>query len=271
LVSEAPDIPPFSVPVSAATVDGFSRWAMSDRRPPHSQLCYAGGWIYIEMIEMDGLFISLPVTALTQEGFSAWAASKDFPRRGRVSFLEKEIFFDMSPEELLTHNAVKTEVNRVTSNLNVELNLGQFYTDRALVVNEKAKLSTEPDGVFVTWKSLRSKRVLLVPRKARHDEFTELRGSPDWVLEVISLTSEQADTRQLRQQYHRAGVAEYWLINARGEEIDFKILVRRPKGYVAAARRGGWQHSPVFGRSFRLERWTDPLGYWQYRLHVQPV
>jgi Uma2 family endonuclease len=220
---------------------------------------------------MDALFVSLPGSALTLDGFSAWAASKEFPEGGKVSFMGKEIFFDMSPEELETHNAVKTTVVNGIVNLNEELDLGRVFSDGTLIRNDAAKLSTEPDGTFVAWEGLESKRVILVPRKERYGEYTELRGSPDWVLEVVSYTTVRKDTRQLRQKYYRAGVAEYWLIDARGEEIDFKLLVRGRRGFVAAKRSGGWQQSRVFGRRFRLERQRGRLSLWRYTLHVKPT
>ena len=69
--------------------------------------------------------------------------------------------------------------------------------------------------------------------------------------------------------YHRAGIPEYWIIDARGEEIDFHILHRRKSGYASAPARGGWQRSRVFGRSFRLDRKLDEFGLWEYTLHVK--
>ena len=89
------------------------------------------------------------------------------------------------------------------------------------------------------------------------------------LLEIISDSSVDKDTRDMRQRYHRAGVSEYWLIDARGEEIDFQILVRRRTRYVAVSPKDGWYHSPLFGRSFRLERRRNRVGRWQYKLHVK--
>jgi Uma2 family endonuclease len=57
----------------------------------------------------------------------------------------------------------------------------------------------------------------------------------------------------------RAGVPEYWLIDARGDEIDFPVLHRRKTGYAAVPQRDGWQKSKVFGRWFRLTRQKDDL------------
>ncbi len=74
---------------------------------------------------------------------------------------------------------------------------------------------------------------------------------------------------QLREAYHRAGVPEYWLVDARSEEIPFQILYRRKRGYVAAPVPGGWQASRVFGRSFRMRRRRDESGLWEYTLEVR--
>jgi Uma2 family endonuclease len=212
----------------------------------------------------------IPASAHTLAGFRAWAKSNAFPERGRFSFLGEEIFIDMSPEEIETHGKVKGEVSYGIIGLNKKRKLGHFYPDRTLVTNEEANLSTEPDGTFVLWESLESGRVRLIPREDAEGQYLEVEGTPDWVLEIVSKTSVRKDTRLLRQQYHRASIPEYWLIDARDEDIDFQILVREEADYVAAPiERGGWQWSPVFGRLFRLTRRRDRLGYWEYTLQVK--
>ena len=85
-------------------------------------------------------------------------------------------------------------------------------------------------------------------------------------MEVLSDSSVTKDTKKLRRAYHKAGIREYWLIDARGNEIDFQILVWRKKGYVAATKEDDWQHSPVFDHAFRLTRRKHPHGGWLYRL-----
>jgi Uma2 family endonuclease len=217
--------------------------------------------------ERDGrrTIVRVPTKAATLEGFRAWARSQDFPGHGRISFLGQEILIDMSPERLESHNKVKTEITRVLANLNVELDLGNFYSDRTLLSNVTASLSTEPDALFVTWQGLESSRLRPIPTAGAED-FVELEGTPDWVLEIVSPRSVRKDTETLREDYHRAGVPEYWLVDARGEAVIFQIFRHRRNGYVAVAQRGGWRRSQVFGRRFRLERRHDRLGQWQYRL-----
>ena len=155
--------------------------------------------------------------------------------------------------------------------MNEELDLGEFYSDGTLVTNEAADLSTEPDGTFVTWRSFEAGRVRLTPREDRPGQYVELQGTPDWVLEVVSRSSVAKDTRVLRAAYHRAGVPEYWIIDARFDAIDFQVLRRRRDRYVVVAPRGGWHRSPVFGRGFRLERRRNRMGRWKYTLEVAPA
>jgi Uma2 family endonuclease len=220
---------------------------------------------------LDDPAIRIPARAATLAGFRAWALSDEFPERGRFSFINGELFVDMSPEEVESHNKVKTEVSRVLCNLNEGLDLGEFFGDGTLVTSEAADLSTEPDGTFVTWRSFEEGRVRLTPREDRPGQYTELQGTPDWVLEVVSRSSMAKDTRILREAYHRAGVPEYWIIDARFDAIDFQVLRRRRDRYVVAAPRGGWHRSSVFGRRFRLERRLNRMGRWRYTLLVAPA
>ena len=213
--------------------------------------------------------VQIPTSAATLEGFRAWAQSDEFPQRGRISFINQEIVIDMSPEELEKHNKVKKEISRVLETLIRDLDLGTLYPDGAAVTHEGVELSTEPDATFVSWNALETGRVRLLPRAGHPDEFVELEGSPDWVLEVVSRSSLKKDSELLRTQYHAAGIREYWLVNALDEEIDFQILLHASDGYVAATRQDGWHPSTVFGHSFRLTRSPDRLGYWRYTLDVR--
>jgi Uma2 family endonuclease len=217
----------------------------------------------------DGLSLRVPTSAFTLAGFREWATADDFPERVRVTFFDGEILLDMSNEELETHVAVNTEITRALTNLNRELQLGKFYADGVLVSNEPGNVSNNPDALFVLRESLQTGRVRLVPRKGKEGQYVEVEGTPDWVLEVVSESSVHKDTARLREAYHRAGIPEYWLIDARGEEVVFQVLHRRKGGYTAAAVRDGWQRSRVFDRSFRLERQRDDLGLWEYTLQVR--
>jgi len=257
------------VPSSAATLGGFREWVLSDEYPEHRRVSYLQGELFIDMSSEE--MVRVPASAVASlAGFREWVLSDKFPEHGRLSYLQGELFIDMSPEDLDLHNKVKTEVSRVLSTLVVERDLGDFYSDRTLVTNDAAGLSTEPDGTFVSWQSYEAGRVRVAPGKAGPEHYVELQGAPDWVVEIVSQSSVVKDTRTLRESYHRAGVPEYWIIDARYDEIAFQILRYRRDRYVAVAPREGWLRSRAFGRGFRLERRRDRLGRWRYTLRVTP-
>jgi Uma2 family endonuclease len=217
----------------------------------------------------EGLCLRIPHSAFTLNGFRNWVKSDEFPEKLPVTFVNEEIYLDMSKQEIQTHVLVKGEIWFGVMKLNKEIKRGQFYPDGVLVSNEEAGVSNNPDGVFITWESLERGLVQLVPREGRQGQFMEVLGSPDWALEVVSESSVRKDTKLLRVAYHRAGIREYWLVDARGAEISFQILYWRKSGYVAAPNRAGWQHSRVFERSFRLVREADRLGMFEYTLDIR--
>jgi len=216
--------------------------------------------------------IVLPPDAHTLRGFRAWAKSDACPEHGRIGFLNQEIFIDMSPEERETHNKVKGEADYTIIRLNKRLKKGEYFSDGTLLTNAAANLSTEPDGTFALWETLESGKSRLIPREDEYGQFIELEGTPDWVMEIVSKNSVLKDTKGLLELYHRAGITEYWLIDARGEEIEFQILHHQAEGYVrAAVTRGGWQTSSVFGREFRLTRKRGRMDLWEYTLQVKAL
>ena len=177
--------------------------------------------------------------------------------------------------ERLAHNKLKGKIAAVLTALAEVADSGQFLGDRMLLTNVPAALSTEPDGMFISHRAVRSGRV----RLERGEEAVEVEGSPDMVLEVISPSSVEKDTVVLRDLYWRAGVREYWLAdprergvsgrNGEGGAVDLDILRRGPKGFVATRKYRGWVRSDVFGKSFRLTREADALGYPVYTLAVR--
>ncbi|MBI3408081.1 MAG: Uma2 family endonuclease [Planctomycetes bacterium] len=206
--------------------------------------------------------------ATTLAGFRAWTSSEAFPETGNIAYLGGELFIDMSPERIDSHNKLKTEVTRVIANLAIEEDLGTVYSDRTRIVNVQADLSCEPNLTFCLWQTLEGKGVRLI-LTAEGDDYIELEGSPDWFLEIISPSSVEKDTERLLRRYHKAGIREYWLIDARGDKLKFSVFNHAPNGYLEQALKKGWAKSKVFGRSFRLRRFKDRLGTWAYRLETK--
>jgi len=193
--------------------------------------------------------IHIPGNIKDLASFRRWARSKQFPERGRFAFLSDRLWMELDMEKLFTHNRLKVLIGSVLDQLARSAKLGYFFGDRAFLTNEEASLSTEPDGMFVSFPSLRQERICF---KDEIDEPIELIGSPDMVLEVVSKNSVRKDTRTLRELYWMAEVAEYWLVDARGEGLKFDLLKRGVKGYTNIRPQDGWVKSKVFGRAFRL-------------------
>ncbi len=217
----------------------------------------------------NGSVPRLPAGIGTLASFRAWVQSDDFPEHGHVSFINGNIEIDMSPDELESHNKVHGAVGHGISGLNDQIDLGEYFCDGALLTNSRAKLGTVPDGMFVKWETSASGRARFIPRKDRAGQYIEIRGTPDWVLEVVSFSSVKKDTVELPISYHRAKIPEFWLVDARGKEIDFQVLVRRRSKYARSEVRSGWALSPLFGRWFRLVRRLNRVGRWNYRLEIK--
>jgi Uma2 family endonuclease len=206
--------------------------------------------------------IEVPMDLRSLADFRRWATSEDFPQRGRIDYVAGRIDIDMSPEDLHTHGKLKTELVGVLWQTVKQSGLGELYTDRARVTCPDADLSAEPDVVFVSESSLDAGRVRLVPKSGGGaDRYAELEGPPDLIVEIVSDASVRKDTERLPVAYYRAGVEEYWLIDARGEDLLFRIHRRGPSQYEPAdCDADGYQQSAVFQRSYRLDRSRNPKG-----------
>ncbi len=65
-----------------------------------------------------------------------------------------------------------------------------------------------------------------------------------------------------------AGIPEYWLVEARGDDLEFQIFRRGSGGYSGVRKQRGWLKSRVFGRSFRLSEGLDEAGNPEYSSSV---
>lgn len=247
------------IPRNVHTHAGFRTWVLADDFPEKLRVCYVQGTVYLdEML--------IPRDVHTLAGFRAWVLSDEFPEKLRATFIDGKVYLDMSKEEIRSHALVKIEVSRVLGNLNVKTDFGYVFTDGVLIVNTDANVSNNPDGVAVLWRSLKRGRVQIPVKNGREMEIV---GAPDWVMEIFSASSVTKDAIELRDRYHRAKIGEYWLIDARGEELIFQILSWRKAGYAVVPVVDGWQSSRAFKRSFRLVRRRDRRGSWKYRLMVK--
>jgi Uma2 family endonuclease len=210
--------------------------------------------------------LRIPRRAHALAEFRRWALSDDVPDKLPLAFLDGEVIVDMSKEEIRSHALVKTECGRSLANVILEINFGHLFINGVLVSNVAANVSNNPDLVAVSFRSLKRGTVRYIEHNGR---ILEIEGSPDLAVEIVSNSSVVKDTRDLRDLYHRARIREYWLIDARGETIEFQILQWRKSGYSAAPAQSDWQKSRVLGRGFRLTRTRDRAGIWKYELQAR--
>ncbi|GMQ80317.1 MAG: hypothetical protein BMS9Abin04_292 [Planctomycetia bacterium] len=177
----------------------------------------------------------------------------------------------MSPEDLFSHGTLKTELVMVL-NQRIKLgNLGYLFTDSTRVSSPKADLSAEPDIVFVSAASLDKGAVRLVPKSAHgHDRFVELEGGPDLVVEIVSDSSVNKDTNRLPPAYFLAGIGEFWLVDARAEELVFRVYRRGASAFEPAeADAEEFLRSSVLSCWFRLDRQRNERGHWAFDLRTR--
>jgi Uma2 family endonuclease len=218
---------------------------------------------------MDSREIRIPPNVNSLASFRAWYLTEDFPEQGQVCYLAGEIWVDTNPQLLSSHVAAKADIGSALSDLSLKLELGEFFGPGIRIVSEQADYSTEPDGCYVTWKSFDEGRVRLTPTLDGED-YLELVGAPDMVIEVVGPSSERRDTEVLPRLYHIAGIREYWLVDGRAEQLSFDILRSTPEGYVSTFERDGWRRSRVLGHDFRLDRERNRIGIWEYTLRNRP-
>jgi len=175
----------------------------------------------------------------------------------------------MSPEDLYTHGALKVEIVAVMVELVKRSGLGDLQSDRSRFRSPFARVTTEPDIVAVFRESIESGRARLVAstRRKGQNRIVAFEGAVDLIVEIVSDSSVGKDLDRLPPYYARAGVRELWLLDARGTEVRFDLLVLQEGVYtIVPPDAEGWLRSPCLGRAFRLQRFHQPPFPWSYRL-----
>ena len=178
----------------------------------------------------------------------------------------------MSPEELETHNKVK---GAAFGDLRTWIDggdLGELLCDGALLINEDADLSTEPNVMFCSWERLESGRVQFREVVAESERYVEVTGAPDLIVEVVSKTSIRKDTVIFPERYFVAGAEEYWLIDARGREVDFQLFRRGSSAFeTVPVDTDGMCCSQVLSADVKLSRERNRRGTYRYTLELRAM
>lgn len=211
------------------------------------------------------LTLHLPVSC-THRQFHEWAISDQAPEHAKMYFIQGKASIDMSPDNIDFHNLVKTEIVSALHLLVRQSRKGLLLSDGCMFSHEATELTASPDGVFVSYDAMRAGRITASSASGKPGIHTVFIGAPDWVLEVVSASSPIKDLIERKQAYFAAGIPEYWIVDARQQELEFLILLRSADGYVVAERGDGWFHSTIFEQDFRLHRQRDEFGFWNYEV-----
>jgi Uma2 family endonuclease len=223
---------------------------------------FQGGKLYAEHEEF-----SIPEWVVDLASFRRWYQSDEFPEQGRIDYIQGTVWVDMTMVQVFSHVQAKSEFTAVLVGVVKDADLGLYLTDGLRLSNEGADLSAEPDGTFISNESMEDANIQLI--EASQGGYAEIEGVPDMVLEIVSTSSVNKDTKRLFKTYWEAGIKEYWLVDVRGDRLSFSIFRHTPGGYVATRKRDGWLKSAVFGKSFRLGRREDRFGNPRYALEVR--
>jgi Uma2 family endonuclease len=201
--------------------------------------------------------------------FRRWIHSGEIPEKLKVHFIRGEIWTDFYMEEMFSHNQVKAALGITLGGLIRDEQLGLYVPDGMLLTNDAAELGTTPDAMFISNQAIEAGRVKFVSSERKQAQATEVTGSPDLVVEIVSPSSEDKDTEWLMSGYHNAGVLEYWLIDARTIPPQFNIYKRGAKGYTGSRHTDGWVKSAILKRTFRLTRSKGKHGFPVFQLEVR--
>jgi Uma2 family endonuclease len=210
--------------------------------------------------------IRIPAGMVDLASFREWARSPEFPERGRgrIDWIQGRLEIEVSPEDVVTHGSLKSAIAGKLVAWIQEPRRGLVGIDSTRISSVEGDLSAEPDVVVLLESSLRSGKAWMVGRseeRAAAGRYLEIEGAPDLVVEVVSDSSTSKDRRRLREAYHTAGIAEYWIVDGRREPLVFELLLHRSGSYEEApVDEAGYRRSEVLQRALRITRTPGAAG-----------
>lgn len=212
--------------------------------------------------------ITLPPNVSDFDVFLKWVDSDEFPAGVKASYIDGKIWLEPRMDDYAHHNLLKLAVAAMLRAYGRETNLGEAFVDGAMVAlppDDPDALGREPDCGFNLYDSFRSGRVQVLSRVPGGSGM--LAGQPDLLAECLSDGSVQKDTVDLRATYLRMGVREYWVLDGRGEELNFELLCREDgvnQWREVPSDAQGYRFSALLNRRVRVERGTNPVGHVQW-------
>jgi Uma2 family endonuclease len=156
------------------------------------------------------------------------------------------VIYMASPENLGAHDLFRW-LYRLIGDFVEELDAGEVFGSR-VAFRLAERQAPEPDLAVV-----RKDRLHLKQRNF-------FNGPPDLAIEIVSPDSVERDYHQKREQYRRARIPEYWIIDELEQRVTL-LRLTRTGGYREVQPRRGALHSKALpGFWLRLAwLWQDPL------------
>ena len=212
--------------------------------------------------------VEIPLDIQCLADFRHWALSDDFPQRGRIDFVAGNIEVDISPRDFFCHGTLKTEIVGVLGQRIKTARSGHLVCGSTRISSIEADLSAQPDIVYLSDQTLAEGGARLIEKATgQPGRYVELEGAPDLIVEIVSDSSVTKDTQRLPAAYFKAGVGEFWLVDARGKQVAF--IIHRPGDSAyqpVQPDADGFQPSAVFDCSFRLDGSRNEKGHWTFDL-----
>jgi len=222
------------------------------------------------VVLLDSGELEIPADLRDLAAFRRWVHSPDFPETGRFDWLAGRLEVEVSPEDLYTHGTPKSAIARKLGELVEDAERGHVFIDRARLTCPTVGLSVEPDVLVLSLETLAAGHSRLVPRASETGRYIEIEGRADLVVECVSDGSARKDLVRLRELYHRAGVPEYWVVDARQEPLRFDVLTNTDAGYAESPPSSdGFRLSPFLARDVRFVLSSRKQGLPFFRLDVR--
>ncbi|MCB1157004.1 MAG: Uma2 family endonuclease [Leptospiraceae bacterium] len=126
------------------------------------------------------------------------------PYRAPYQLIEGELVFMASP--YFNHQEIS---------FNLVLKIGNYVQQ-----NNLGKVAYSPMDVHLDEKNIYQPDILFVSIKRSSIIKKFIFGAPDFVLEIISKSTESKDRNEKMRNYGKFGVDEYWIVNLKKENIE---------------------------------------------------
>ena len=117
----------------------------------------------------------------------------------------------MRPAPSTRHQKICRNLSFIIWNFVKEHNLGEIYNAPIDVVFRSVNV-VQPDIIFVS-----KGRLKIIKEKG-------IFGAPDWIIEIISPSTDKIDIKLKKDLYEYFGVREYWIVYPDDEKVEVYLL-----------------------------------------------